>query len=490
MLNIKEITDLIGGEVSAKEIELIKRAYTLAERAHEGQKRIGGEPYFIHVFETAKTLARLGMDAETIAAGLLHDVVEDTPITEKELEEEFGSEVATLVAGVTKLGTLKYQGNERYAENLRKFFVAMANDLRVVIIKFADRLHNLKTLEHLREDKRRRIALESIEVYAPLANRLGMAKIKGEIEDAAFPHAYPKEYAQMGEIIKEKKEPYEKYIFEIQKRLEEELEKSTVKTVEISHRIKRKYSLWKKLVKREMDIKKVYDIVALRVVVDNVEECYKVLGIVHSIWSPLPGRIKDYIALPKPDGYQSLHTTIFTASGKMVEIQIRTTDMHREAAHGILVRFTYREKDNKKINTSEKLKFRWIEELKRLDYAPNESKTFIENLKMDFFSDRIFVFTPEGDVVDLPEGSCPIDFAYSIHSDIGDHISGAKINSKMSNIFSKLQNRDIVEIVKKNGARPSSKWLKYVKTTLAKKNIRSYLERNTLLNRLKPFGKS
>ena len=489
MPKVDEIIDLTS-ETSGDEIELIKKAYSFAERAHEGQMRIGGAPYFTHVFETAKTLAQLGMDTETIVAGLLHDVVEDTAVTEEELVAEFGPGVATLVAGVTKLGTLKYKGHERYAENLRKFFVAMANDLRVVIIKFADRLHNLKTLEFLREDKRKRIALESIEVYAPLANRLGMAKIKGDLEDAAFPHAYPKEYTQMEGILKENKEQYEKYIIEIKKRLEQELEKNKVRTVHMSHRVKRKYSLWRKLLKRDMDIKKVYDIVALRVVVETVEECYRVLGIIHSIWSPVPGRIKDYISQPKPDGYRSLHTTIFTHSDRMSEIQIRTKEMHAEAANGILVRFTYREKENKKVNLSEKLKFKWIEELKRLDYSPNEPKSFLENLKMDFFNDRIFVFTPEGDVVDLPEGSCPIDFAYAIHSDIGDHISGAKINGKMSNIFSKLQNRDIVEIIKKNNAYPSGKWLKYVKTTIAKKHIRSYLDKNSLLSRLKSLRRN
>lgn len=489
MANVKEITDLITGKISKNELELINKAYKFAENAHIGALRLSGEPYFIHAFETAKILAKLGMDTQTIICGLLHDVLEDTKITEKELEKEFGSEILFLVNGVTKLGTLKYRGHQRYVESLRKFFVAMASDLRVVIIKFADRLHNLRTLEFVKEDKRKRIAIESIEVYAPLANRLGMGKLKGEIEDAAFPYAYPKEYAQVEEIIKEKKESYEKNLTEVKKELEKELSKNKIKVAEINYRMKHKYSLWKKLVKREMDIEKVYDIVALRVVVESVEECYRVLGIIHSIWNPLPGRIKDYIALPKPNGYRSIHTTIFTGFGEVTEIQIRTKKMHAEAAYGIAAHFAYKEQGGKKAKDDQE-KFKWIEELKGLNYPSDEPKKFLEHLKMDFFSDRIFIFTPEGDIIDLPENSTPIDFAYSIHSDIGNHISGAKINGKMSQIFSKLKNRDIVEIIKKKDAHPSDKWLEYVKTTIAKKHIRSYLEKNSLLSKLKSFGRS
>jgi GTP pyrophosphokinase len=365
----------------------------------------------------------------------------------------------------------------------------MANDLRVVIIKFADRLHNLQTLQYVREDKRKRIAIESIEVYAPLANRLGMGNFKGEIEDAAFPYAYPKESAAVEEVIKEKMSSYQKNLFEVEKELRKELSKNKIKIVEIDSRMKHKYSLWRKLVKREMDIEKIYDIVALRVIVESVEECYRVLGLVHSIWRPLPGRIKDYIAVPKPNGYRSIHTTIFTGSGGVAEIQIRTKEMHMEAAYGIAAHFAYKELGNKKL-ADDKSKFKWIEELRDLNFMPNEPKNFIEHLKTDFFNDRIFIFTPDGDVVDLPEDSSPIDFAYSIHSDIGDHISGAKINGKMSQIFSKLKNRDIVEIIKKDSAHPSSKWLEYAKTTIAKKHIRAYLEKNSLLNKLKSFRQS
>ncbi|MBU0999136.1 RelA/SpoT family protein [Patescibacteria group bacterium] len=489
MANVQEIINLIKGGINKEEAELLNKAYNFAEKAHLGQKRMSGEPYFIHPFETAKILANLGMDTQTIAAGLLHDVLEDTSATQEEIQENFGADILFLIKGVTKLGTLKYRGHERHIESLRKFFVAIANDLRVVIIKFADRLHNLKTLRFVPEDKRHRIAVESIEVYAPLANRLGMGKLKGELEDAAFPYAYPKEYKETEEILKEKKGLYKKYLTEVSEELKKELEKNKIKFVEIDYRIKHKYSLYKKLLKYDMDIEKIYDIVALRIVVDTVEECYRILGLIHSLWNPLPGRIKDYIAIPKPNGYRSIHTTIFTGLGGVAEIQIRTKEMHAEAAYGVAAHFAYKEMGNKK-SKDDKNKFKWIEELKELNYSFNDQKNFIEHLKMDFFSDRIFIFTPKGDVVDLPEDSNPIDFAYSIHTDIGDHILGAKINGKMSQIFTKLKNGDIVEIITGKDSKPSSKWLEYIKTSVAKKNIKSYLEKNSLLSKLKSFGQS
>lgn len=489
MPDVREIFELTGGKLSKDEESLIEKAYHFAEKAHEGQKRFSGDPHFVHVFETAKNLAKLGMDARSISAGLLHDTLEDTPTTEEEVKNAFGDDILFLIKGVTKLGSLKYRGHDRHVESLRKFFIAMANDIRVVMIKFADRLHNLRTLEFVPEEKRRRIALESIEVYAPLANRLGMGKLKGDIEDAAFPFAYPKEYSQIEELISEKKELYEKNLKEVKEKLEEELKKNKVKIEGIDYRIKHKYSLYKKLLKYGMDIDKIYDVVALRVVLNSVEDCYRVLGIIHSVWNPLPGRIKDYIAVPKPNGYRSIHTTIFTGFGGIAEIQIRTKEMHNEAAYGIAAHFAYKEQDSKKAR-DDKDKFKWIEELKELNYSPDDPKNFISHLKMDFFSDRIFIFTPKGDVIDLPDGSTPIDFAYSIHSDIGDHISSAKINSKISPIFAKLQNGDIVEIITKKDAKPSGKWLENAKTSIAKKHIKSHLEKNSLLSKLKSFGRN
>src|SRR3989344_3657181 len=313
MASVQEILDLIVGKKSQEEEALIKKAYEFAKRAHEGQKRVSGDPYFFHVFETAKILAKFGMDEETIAAGWLHDTLEDTDTTEEEIKKEFGNDILFLIKGVTKLGTLKYRGHVRHLESLRKFFIAMASDLRVVIIKFADRLHNLRTLEYVREDKRQRIAVESIQVYAPLADRLGMGKLKGEIEDTAFPYAYPEEYKKVDGLMKDKKAEYERYLREVSEKLDKELKKNKIRVSEISYRIKHKYSLYKKLLKYDMEIDRIYDIIALRVIVKTVEDCYRVLGIIHSVWNPLPGRIKDYIAVPKPNGYRSIHTTIFTS---------------------------------------------------------------------------------------------------------------------------------------------------------------------------------
>ncbi len=489
MTDVKEILNL-AGDLSEKDKKLIIRAYNFAQKAHEGQKRLSGEPYFIHPVETAKNIARMGMDAKTIVAGLLHDVLEDTKITEDEMRREFGDEIVFLVNGVTKLGTLKYRGHERHVESLRKFFVAMAHDLRVVIVKFADRLHNLRTLEYIPEEKRKRIALEAIEVHAPLANRLGMGKLKGELEDAAFPYAYPKESEEISKAIEGKKEEYEKNLTEVKTALEKELKKTDIKVFEISYRVKHRYSIWRKLQRKDMDLGKIYDIVALRIVVNTVEECYQVLGIVHSLWRPLLGRIKDYIAVPKPNGYRSIHTTVFTGSGGIAEIQIRTRGMHAEAAYGIAAHFAYKEGGEKKLREEvSKSKFRWIEELKAFNFLPDNPKNFLENLKTDFFSDRIFIFTPKGDVIDLPEDSSPIDFAYAIHSDVGDHIGGVKINGKMSQILSKLSNGDIVEIIVKKEAHPSGKWLDHVKTNVARKHVRTYLDKNSLFAKLKSFGR-
>jgi guanosine-3',5'-bis(diphosphate) 3'-pyrophosphohydrolase len=464
--------------------KLIRHAYEFAKIAHEGQKRASGDPYFVHVFETAKNLARFGMDAKTIAAGLLHDTIEDTDIGEEKVERDFGKEIVFLVNSVTKLGKLKYQGRERHVESLRKFFIAVAQDFRVLMIKLADRLHNLRTLEHIPVEKQKRIALEALEVYAPLANRLGIGKLKGELEDAAFPYVYPKEYAMVEELLKQKTHADQHYLKKVHDDLAKELKKHNVHVVEIDYRIKHKYSLYKKLVKYNMDIDKIHDIVALRVIVKSVEDCYRTLGIVHSIWKPLPGRIKDYIALPKLNGYQSLHTTIFTGGGGIAEIQIRTAEMHGRAAYGIASHFTYKEPGAARKASSE---YNWIEEFKELQKHINEHGTFLENLKMDFFKDRIFVFTPAGDVIDLPEDSSPIDFAYSIHSDVGDHAFGSKVNGKMHSLSLKLKNGDIVEIITKKDAHPSSKWLEYAKTAVARKHIKSYAAEHSLLSRLNFF---
>jgi len=463
---------------------LIEKAYHFAEKAHEGQLRKSGEPYFNHVFTTAFELADLGMSATVICAGFLHDVLEDTQIEEKELTEIFGEEIVSLVKGVTKLGTVKYKGIERNVENLRKFFISMAEDLRVLVIKLADRLHNIETLEHVRPDKQKRIALETLEVYAPLANRLSMGKLKGRLEDSAFKFAYPKEYNDVKKLLEEKKDAKEKYLLEVKDILEKELKKAKI-DFNIDYRQKHLYSLWTKLKKYNMDISKIYDIIAMRVIVNSIADCYHVLGIIHGKWTPLPNRIKDYIATPKTNGYQSLHTTIFTGTGGIVEIQIRTKEMHDNAENGIASHFSYKEKN------LEQKQLSWVKELHDINVLEKEKpEKFLETIKLNFFKDRIFVFTPMGDIIDLPEDSSVIDFAYAIHTDIGYHTQGALINGKNASINTKLKTHDIVEVQTNKNAKPSSKWLDFAKTSLARREINAYLKEHSLLSRFRTFGKN
>lgn len=489
MPDIEEIYKLIP-KITKLEKSMLLSAYEFAMKAHEGQKRNSGEPYFTHVFETAKTLAGLGMDIKTVMAGFLHDTLEDTETTEEELEKEFSKEIVTLVNGVTKLGKLKYRGAERHLESLRKFFLAITEDIRILIIKLSDRLHNVRTLEHVPPEKQKRIALETIEIHARLADRIGMGRLKGDLEDAAFPYAYPKEYAEVEKLMKENSESNKKNLDEVSLLLQKELANQKVKLINIDQRIKHKYSLWCKLKVYEMDINKIHDIIALRVIVNSIEDCYRVLGIVHGTWRPLPGKIKDYIAIPKPNGYRSLHTTIFTGNGGIVEIQIRTAEMHEEAAYGIAAHFVYKEKGSKNSEQAETKNMEWVEQLKELHKVIGEPDKFMEHLKMDLFKDRIFILTPKGDVIDLPEESSAIDFAYAIHSDIGDHAQNAIINGKMSPLITKLKNNDIVTIQVNKNAHPSSKWLDNTKTTMAKKHINIYLRANSLLSKFLSFGKS
>ncbi|MCK5095869.1 MAG: bifunctional (p)ppGpp synthetase/guanosine-3',5'-bis(diphosphate) 3'-pyrophosphohydrolase [Candidatus Pacebacteria bacterium] len=483
MSDVQEIISLMK-EPSKENVALTKKAYEFSQRAHEGDKRFSGEPYFNHAFETAKNLAEFGMDAPSIAAGFLHDTLEDGNTDEKTLEKEFGKEVSFLVEGVTKLGKLKYRGLERHAESLRKLFIATAKDARVLIIKLADRLHNVSTLDgHPEKEKRYRIALETLEIYVPLADRLGMGRLHGELEDYVFPYVFPEEYKKTKEIMKKKRADHEKHLEKFRRSLQKELAGHGVKNFKTSYRVKHLYSLYKKLLRKEMDIDKIYDITALRITTETVGECYQVLGIIHGIWKPLPGRIKDYIALPKPNGYQSIHTTVFTGDGAIVEIQIRTEQMHREAEYGIASHLAYKKGFFEKFKSSKnrqavQKKLGWINELIQWQENVSENKKFLKELKMDFFKHRVFVFTPHGDAIDLPEESTPVDFAYMIHSDIGNHLSGAKVNGKMASIKTKLRNGDIVSIETKKNAHPSRKWLEYVKTGMAQRHIRLWLQKN------------
>lgn len=491
MPNINDIFQAIP-DITARGKTLLEKAYKFAQKAHDGQLRKSGEPYFVHVFKTAKNLADLGMGPTVITAGFLHDVLEDTKTTEEELTKEFNQEIVSLVKGVTKLGTVKYKGIERNVENLRRFFVSMTEDLRVLVIKLADRLHNIETLEHVRPDKQKRIALETLEVYAPLANRLSMGKLKGRLEDAAFKFAYPKEYEEVRALLISKKEVEEKYLFEVKDALIDKLNKDKIKNTHVDYRQKHLYSLWRKLKKYDMDISKVYDILALRVIVESVADCYHVLGLIHGAWTPLPNRFKDYIATPKINGYRSLHTTVFTGTGGIVEIQIRTYEMHREAEYGVAAHFAYKEKkESKNIDLEQ---FDWINQLRNLNIESESKKEspeeFLKNIKMDFFKDRVFVFTPKGDIIDLPEDSSVIDFAYAIHTDIGNHAQSAKINGKNVALHTKLHTNDIIEIQVNKNTNPSSKWLDHAKTGLARKHINNYLKANSLLSKFLSFGKS
>lgn len=457
------------------EVALIEKAYHFAKKAHEGQERKNGEPYFNHVFATAKNVAELNIDTHTICAAMLHDVLEDCQqITEENFKQEFGEDITFLVQGVTKLGKLKYQGAERHVESLRKFFIAMAKDIRVVIIKLADRLHNIQTLEFVKKEKQMRIALETLEIHARLADRLGIAKLKGELEDYAFPYVHPTEYKKVIKLLQTRKQDDEDHVKKMFKKLKRKLAEQNIKT-SISYRAKHLYSLWKKLQRYDMDINKIYDLIAVRITVDSVEECYRALGVIHKNWRPIPGRIKDYIAVPKPNGYQSLHTTIFTGDGSTVEIQIRTQKMHDEAEFGIASHLMYKEIGTEVFSKEIAKTTTWIQQLLRWQEDVG-SHELMDMLKTEVFEKRVFVLTPKGEVVDLPRGATPVDFAFAIHSDIGRHLASVKVNGKIATLSTPLTSSDIVEIQTRENAKPSRKWLEYVKTNDARRQIQQFLE--------------
>lgn len=473
---LKQIEQLSGNDPQS--VDLIKRAYEFARIAHEGQKRSSGEPYFNHCLATAKTLIEMRLDANTIAAGLLHDVAEDTKYTLGDIKKEFGEEIAFLVAGITKLGKIKYRGDQQRVENLRKMFLAMAEDVRVILIKLADRLHNMQTLQYVKPEKQKRIALETMEVYVPLAHRLGIGEIKGKLEDLSFQYLYPDEYKWILENISDKYQERENYIEKIKPIIRQEFSKENITPLKIDARAKHYYSLYKKLLKHDMNFDSVHDLVAVRIVVNSIEECYGALGIIHKLWKPLPGKIKDYIAMPKPNGYQSLHTTVFCLDGKITEFQIRTPKMHDEAELGIAAHWLYTEKGKPKtgVKLNDK-KFSWVSQLRDWQDEVSGSQEFLESLKIDFFNDRIFALTPKGDAIDLPKGATPIDFAYHIHSDIGNNCCGAKVNEKMVPLSHILQNGDVVEILIQKKHTPSRAWLEIAKTSIAKNRIRHSLKK-------------
>ncbi len=460
--------------------DLLQLAYETAERAHRGQQRFSGQPYVTHPLAVADKLARLHLDEETIIAGLLHDVPEDTNLTIQDIRKDFGNTVATLVEGVTKLGRLKYRGLERYVENLRKMFVAMAKDIRVILIKFADRLHNLETLQYLpKPEKRLRIARESLEIYAPIANRLGIGEIKGQLEDLAFPYLEPEAFTATERVFKQRLGDIGDLLTETQTALERELKTRSVPVLDIHGRQKHLYSLYKKLQRPEIDgdITKVYDFVALRLIVPTVADCYAALGIIHSLWRPLPGRIKDYIAQPKPNGYQSIHTTVFGPNGQIIEVQIRDRTMHDAAEFGIAAHWHYDENVKTKDKSYRRpIRLDWVRELTEWQQELKDETQYLETLKIDVFQNRIFCFTPKGDVIDLPEGASAVDFAYAVHTELGNQMTGARINGKFESVTTSLKSGDVVEIITdKNRTRPSADWLPHVKTHAAREKIRHAL---------------
>lgn len=461
--NVENLISLLT-KASEEEKELVRKASDFARTAHEGQKRMNGEPYFNHLFETAKNLAELGMDATTVVAGFLHDVLEDTGTKAEIIEKEFGKEVLFIVGGVSKLGTLRYHGTDRYNESLRKLLLATSKDLRVLIVKFCDRLHNMRTLSFVPKEKQERIARETLEIYAPIAYRLGIRKLSRELEDLSFQYTDKNGYDEISSLLKEGYEERLKNLEKFRKLVTKELAKSGFTNFRSDYRVKGLYSLYKKYIKFKKDIEKIYDILAMRLTVEKTEDCYRALGVVHSIWKPLPGRIKDYIAFPKQNGYQSLHTTVFTGGGNLVEIQIRTEEMNREAEYGVASHALY--KTERETGEKKKDVASWIKNIS------NENPA---DIKKDFLSERIFVFTPKGDVIDLPLGASAIDFAYLIHSDIGNRMSGVKIDGKLSSISSILKGGEIVEIITNKNAKPSRKWLEHTKTSFAKKHIKNFI---------------
>jgi GTP pyrophosphokinase len=454
--------------------QMVRKAYERAASAHRGQHRLSGEEYVNHPLEVAAILADLELDGETIAAALLHDTVEDTALTTDEVEREFGPEVARLVDGVTKLGRIALRSDQQQqAENIRKMMVAMAEDLRVVLIKLADRLHNMRTLDPLPEVKRRKISRETLDIYAPLAHRLGIGQIKWELEDLAFRNLEPDAYDDVVKRIARKRHDRESLVSDLREILARELEKVGI-LAEITGRPKHIYSVWQKMTREHKDFSEIYDLSAIRVQVDTVRDCYGVLGVVHSLWKPVPGRFKDYVAMPKSNGYQSLHTTVITHTGEPIEIQIRTHEMHRVAEFGVAAHWTYKE-GGKDASFDQKLS--WLRSLLEWQNEVGDAESFLDTVKVDLFQDEVYVFTPKGDVLNLPADSTPVDFAYRIHTEVGHRCIGAKVNGRMVPLDYELKNGEIVEILTSKGPHgPSRDWLNFVKSASAKERIRKWFK--------------
>lgn len=467
MPGFEKLSQTIKESNPTADLDMVRLAYDFAKKAHRGQKRLSGEPYFNHSLATAQTLAEIKADIPTIIAGLLHDVPEDTDTTLEEIKENFGSEVAELIKGITKLSTVKYRGVDRYVENLKKMFIAAAQDSRVMVIKFADRLHNLKTLKYQPKHKQERIAEETLKIYAPIAGLLGIWRLRWQLEDECFKYLDPKNYDKLREKYEVRQQKEIGNLIELMnKEISREAQKNNIE-YEINGRFKHLYSIWTKMQKRDKKFNEIYDVFAMRIIVESISDCYKMLGIIHSLWRPQKDRFKDYISVPKPNGYRSLHTTVFGPSGKLIEFQIRTKQMHEEALYGVASHWRYKEHSNPNS--------KWIEEILKIQQNTKDSKDYMNKLEFDIFSSRIFVFTPKGDVIDLPIDSTPVDFAYHVHTEIGNKCTAAMINEKIEPLYTTLKNGDLVEIItEKNRKGPNSDWLKFVKTDTAKEHIRKF----------------
>ncbi len=490
MATIDDLVSLIKANDPTANADRIREAYAFAAEAHDGQFRASGDPYVTHCLATAMKLAEMRLPQSIVIAGLLHDVPEDTARTIDDVRAAFGDDVAKMVAGITKLGRLRYRGIERYVENLRKMFLAMAEDIRVVIIKFADRLHNLETLDAIPPKKAYRVALESLQIFAPIANRLGMGDMKGQLEDASFPRVYPNEYAWTLDLAKSTREGKREYLGGVITKTRKLLGEASISVVDVHGRAKHLYSLYRKLLRYDRDISRIYDLMAVRVIVPTLADCYATLGVIHGIWTPLKGRIKDYIAQPKPNGYSSLHTTVFCDDGEVVEFQIRTPELHRLAEYGIAAHWQYDETKGRTSHVKRAEESEWIRQINDLHAEIADTKEYmklLEEMKIDVFRNRIFVFTPKGDVLELPEDSTPVDFAYAIHTDIGNTCTAAKVNDKIEALDSTLKSGDVVEIVVDRSRKgPNPDWEKSVKTRYARSKIRQYAQ-STIKDWIKGF---
>jgi guanosine-3',5'-bis(diphosphate) 3'-pyrophosphohydrolase len=475
MIRFEDLVEKVRAYSPEADLELLRRAYVFSAFEHKGQVRHSGEPYMVHPLEVADFLADMRLDVVAVAAGLLHDVVEDTLTTIERIEELFGAEVAHVVEGVTKISTIPFLSvEERQAENFRKMLLAMVDDIRVIIVKLADRLHNMRTLHHLPEERRVKIAQETLDIYAPIANRLGMSKLKNELEELCFRYLEPQAYESLRSRVEARRRASETQIDELKATVAAKLDEAQVAYIHIDGRIKRLYSIWQKLKKQKIDLDQVYDFVALRVITKSVKDCYAALGIIHNTWSPVPGRIKDFIAMPRPNGYQSLHTSVVSDQGMPFEVQIRTEAMHEQAEEGIAAHWKY--KEGRVGDQRDERYFQWMRQLLEWQQEVRDPQEFINHLKIDLYPEEVYIFTPKGEVKSLPRGATPLDFAYAIHTDVGHRCVGARVNGKMVPLRTRLKNGDIVEIVTQATQQPSRDWLNFVVTSRARQKIRHFVQ--------------